>query len=158
MNNYKRLAKVKEFNDYLKKGTASHITAVPAYENNRKKVLDNLDAEIVALIAARGHAAVLPIGVMLYVKASTWTGSKKEITGMIITAITINKDSVRCILWGQEKSNYFIESIVEDRVEGKIPLRFTDIKAWKQWEPKDAALSVNFEYLTPAYKRMAFGS
>lgn len=76
---------------------------------------------------------------------------------MVITPLTINSDSVRCILWTQEYKSWETEQVDRGILESKRAVKFSDILAWRKWTSKDAAFTVNHLYQTPAYKRLAYG-
>ena len=129
-----------------------------------KKTLDKIDKKIMGLYWAKELIQVLPVGVMLLVRASVTVDRDEhghhagvhEID-MVVTIKTINEDSVRCILWTQERTSWETRRIVEGIGEGMKPVKLTHINQWRKWTQKDSALTINHAYQSEAYKRLAYG-
>jgi len=152
-----------EFKQLMETGTAPLIYPVGSQENSKKRMLDLFDKEIKALYQAKENLLNIPIGRMLLVRTSMSIETneafqyKMSEVDLVVTPYKINQYSIRCILWGQEKLSYNISKILRNsNEESKIVLKLTDIITWKLWTPEDAPLTINYKYLTPPYKRLAF--
>jgi len=151
------------FFELVDDGIAPINYSVPSQDTSRKNTLAKFDARIEALHRAQECLKNLPMGVMLYVRASSriyeapaglrW-GTRQ--IDLVITPISINLDSVRCILWSQEYTSWETEQISKGRKTSLRPIKFTDIYSFRPWVPDDAALTVNHRYQSPAYKRLAY--
>ena len=152
----KKSEKKFEFNRMIDLDTAQINRGGSQQEAARKKTKTKYDSRIAELLRGLEVLKDIPIGEMLYVRASSY---RKELD-LVVTPEIINLDSIRCILWAQEKRTWLTERIVDGTrgTESKLAIKFTDIKTWKRWTPDDAAFTINHEYQTPAYKRLAYGT
>lgn len=159
----KELARMKMMK-LLNEGIAPLVMGENPQLKARKRTLDKIDKKIVDLYKAKELIQVLPVGVMLLLRASVTvdadkfghTGGVHEID-LVVTIKTINEDSVRCILWTQERSSWETRQIIKDRGDGMRPIKLTHINQWRKWTQKDSALTINHEFQSKAYKRLAYG-
>ena len=158
----KKREKIEQFKRFINEEMAPVSMKVPAQNSKRKKVCEKLEEKIMLLTRGAQVAKKLILGEMLYVRALAWAYDDADCKGIIevdfiVTPETINQDSVRCILWSQQYHSWETKRIAEGRGESKVAIKFQDILSWRTWIPKDAALTVNHIYQTPAYKKLAYG-
>lgn len=154
----------RKMRELLTTGTAPLIIGGDQQEKARKKVLDKIDKKIVNLYRAKELIQVLPVGVMLLVRASVTVDADKfghragtnEID-LVVTIKTINEDSIRCILWTQEVASWETRQITNNTGDGMRPIKLIHISSWRKWTQKDSALTINHAYQSEAYKRLAYG-
>jgi|WetSurMetagenome_2_1015567.scaffolds.fasta_scaffold629126_1 hypothetical protein len=145
----------------VKRGRASLVMRCSPQNAARLRTERSLIKEIEVLQRAIGIIKEIPTGTMLYVKASLPVqeskgfGTVRDIM-VVVTPVVINDRSIRCILWAQEKLSHEVSMIERGIRVSYIKLNLKDIIEWRVWEPRDAALTVNFSYLSVAYKSMAF--
>jgi hypothetical protein len=142
------------------------------------KIIESLDEDIAQLIRDKNLLIAIPIGVRLLVRtsiqtfkryvrvplppgreraSSSWTCEVNDID-TIVTITVINHYSFQCMLWGQEKSSIQTRKYERDPTSiSRITIKFSDVKTWKLWTLDDAPLTINYEYLTRTYKKLAFG-
>lgn len=151
-------------NEIVNNSTATLTFPVSNQSKLRSKIENKLVDKITRLQLAREVIAGIPLGEMLYVKTelkvyadNNQRGWALKDTGLIITPIIFNSDSVRCILWAQQYDSWESRQIMAGRSESVRMVRFLDIRSYRAWEPKDAARTVNFHYQSQGYKRLAYG-
>jgi hypothetical protein len=135
----------------------------PVLEKSRTRTLDSLDARRVSLQRAKEILVGLPMGVMLYVRALSRVYEAPEghswgtmEINLIVTPISINLDSIRCILWSQEYTSWYTDQMVRGHQISSCLIKLVDLRSFRPWVPDDAALTVNHRYQSPAYKRLAY--
>lgn len=145
-----------EFKRMIDLDTAQINMGGSQQEAARKRTKTKYEIRIAELLRGLEVLKDIPIGEMLYVRASIY----RQELDLVVTPEKVNLDSVRCILWTQEKRNWNTERILNGTrgMESKLAIKFTDIKTWKRWTPDDAAFTINHEYQTPAYKRLAYST
>lgn len=156
--------KRKKMLELLNNGTAPLVLFKDQQDKARKVTLDKIDRKIVELYRAKELIQVLPVGVMLLVRASVTvdrddqgnTAGSHEVD-LVVTIKTINEDSVRCILWTQERTSWETRRIIKGDGDGMRPIKLIHISQWRKWTPKDSALTINHAYQSEAYKRLAYG-
>jgi hypothetical protein len=153
-----------EFKEMMENSIAPLTLKVVNPETSRKKMIAKFNKRISDLHRAQDVLEVLPMGAMLYIRASVrirlrvLPGHVSRDTDLVVTGSTLNADSVQCILWSMEYESWLTDRMKSDMLESKIAIKFTEIKSWRLWTPEDAALTVNHLYQTVPYKKLAYGT
>jgi len=150
-------------NVLVRDGVAPQDIRITDQEDSRKRALDKIDLAIAGLQHSKDIVQRIQVGTMLFARALVDVNDGKNIhryvckkIDVVITPITINKDSLRCILWAQEFSNDATNNMSQSRAQSMILLNFSSIRLFRPWCFEDAPLTINYEYMTPAYRKFAF--